>query len=350
MLRVLIVGQGLAGSWLAWVLHHRGHQVLIAQDPAIQGASRMAAGLINPITGMRWVKTWRADAALHFCEQSYQSVEAALSMRCYAAKTIMRFLRNATEWEQAHKRFNDPEYRAYLGAGWSPGSSGLSVEDPYGGCSILGGATVRVPLFLDAIRGFFEAKRLYLPERLDYSALQILAHGAAYAGDVFDKVIFCEGAQSLSNPWFPASALKPSQGEILTIRPSAMLFPDDQVLLRQHWLTPWSEGTYRLGATYSWDLAVGKTLQARDLLLAAFRGFFPHVPVAVVGQDAAIRPNSADTRPILGFHPQWSALGFMNGLGSKGSLLAPYLAQHLCEVLEDRVELDPEVDMRRFLT
>ncbi len=56
MFDFLIVGQGLAGSLLAWELMQRGAKVLIV-DNGMPNASQVAAGLINPITGMRFAKT-----------------------------------------------------------------------------------------------------------------------------------------------------------------------------------------------------------------------------------------------------------------------------------------------------
>ena len=51
----LIIGQGLAGSLLAWELIQRRCSVVVV-DNGNENASQIAAGLINPITGMRFVK------------------------------------------------------------------------------------------------------------------------------------------------------------------------------------------------------------------------------------------------------------------------------------------------------
>ena len=59
----LIIGQGLAGSLLAWELIQRDCKVVII-DNGKENASQVAAGLINPITGMRFVKSTDVDTLL----------------------------------------------------------------------------------------------------------------------------------------------------------------------------------------------------------------------------------------------------------------------------------------------
>ena len=50
----LILGQGLAGSLLAWHLLQAGKRVLVIDDGLRSSSSKVAAGLINPLAGMRF--------------------------------------------------------------------------------------------------------------------------------------------------------------------------------------------------------------------------------------------------------------------------------------------------------
>ncbi len=58
----LIVGQGIAGTVLAYTLWKRGKRVALCDNPQGPSASKVAAGIFNPITGRKMVKTWLADA------------------------------------------------------------------------------------------------------------------------------------------------------------------------------------------------------------------------------------------------------------------------------------------------
>ncbi|MDP1589651.1 MAG: FAD-dependent oxidoreductase, partial [Prosthecobacter sp.] len=59
--RILIIGQGLAGTALAWRLWERGVPFLIVDRDEAVTCSKVAAGLITPITGMRLTVSWRYE-------------------------------------------------------------------------------------------------------------------------------------------------------------------------------------------------------------------------------------------------------------------------------------------------
>jgi len=50
---VAIIGQGLAGTALAWQLHMKRRSLLLIDSGDPSSASRIAAGLMTPITGQR---------------------------------------------------------------------------------------------------------------------------------------------------------------------------------------------------------------------------------------------------------------------------------------------------------
>ena len=68
----------------------------------------------------------------------------------------------------------------------------------------------------------------------------------------------------------------------------------------------------------------------------------------VVDQQAAIRPNVADRRPLLGRHPEHERLFLFNGMGSKGVMLAPYFAKQLVGHIYTNGPIEPEADLNRF--
>ena len=67
----------------------------------------------------------------------------------------------------------------------------------------------------------------------------------------------------------------------------------------------------------------------------------------IVDHQAGIRPTVSDRRPIIGVHYKHEALGLFNGLGTKGVLIAPWLANHYCNFLEGKSEIAPEYNLQR---
>ena len=70
----LIVGQGLCGTWLSFWLQQAGADFIVLDEVNNSSASKVASGIINPVTGRRTVKTWLADVLLPFAESSYEAI------------------------------------------------------------------------------------------------------------------------------------------------------------------------------------------------------------------------------------------------------------------------------------
>ena len=77
---VLVIGQGICGTFLTWWLEQRGLSFVVIDEDRPATASRAAAGLINPVTGRRIVKTWMIDELLCFTEEAYLAISGELQI------------------------------------------------------------------------------------------------------------------------------------------------------------------------------------------------------------------------------------------------------------------------------
>jgi glycine/D-amino acid oxidase-like deaminating enzyme len=66
-----IVGQGLDGSVLAWKLSQRKKSICLIDNPVFNSASRVAAGMYNPIVFKRITKGWLIDSLLPVMRDFY---------------------------------------------------------------------------------------------------------------------------------------------------------------------------------------------------------------------------------------------------------------------------------------
>ena len=55
-----------------------------------------------------------------------------------------------------------------------------------------------------------------------------------------------------------------------------------------------------------------------------------------------------DRKALLGAHPNYDNMIVFNGLGTRGLLISPYLALQLIQFMEKGIDLDPEVDIKRY--
>ena len=101
----MIVGQGLAGSCLAWSLHWAGRRVVIVDRGDKITASRIAAGLITPVTGRRMAPTNGYKESYRQAAAFYRRIEREQNCQLLDEKPAIRRFVNADEqraFEQKH--------------------------------------------------------------------------------------------------------------------------------------------------------------------------------------------------------------------------------------------------------
>ncbi|SET84474.1 NAD(P)/FAD-dependent oxidoreductase [Hymenobacter actinosclerus] len=347
----LIIGYGIAGATLAAELRGRGRTVLVLDTPQPDSASRVAAGLMNPVAGKRFALAWRADELLTAAAAFYQVQEQRLGRPFFQALPIAKFFSSVQEQNALLARSADRPWLDFvddISTGALPPLPGVSPQ--FGGLLVRRGGFVLVEELLTALTAEGLAQGWLQHETFDWAALVAgPAGGFAYAGRVQARhVISCEGAATIQNPYFGWLPLTPNQGEVLTVECPGL--PADTVLNKGAYVVPLGANRLRVGATYRWPpFAAGITAEAREELgqrLAELTA----LPFRVVDQRAGVRPAVRDRKPLLGTHPNLPGLHVFNGMGSKGVMLAPRLAQVMAEWLENDVEPWPEVNIRRYLS
>ena len=87
----LIVGQGLCGTMLSWFLHKEGRSFLVIDDGNEHSSSKVAAGIINPVTGRRYAYTWMIDEIMPFAVEVYQEMGRYFNVAFIMQKGIIDF-------------------------------------------------------------------------------------------------------------------------------------------------------------------------------------------------------------------------------------------------------------------
>lgn len=342
----LIVGQGLAGSLLAWRLIRAGQRVMVVDTHFPGAASRVAAGLVNPVTGRRLVKEQQVEQYLASAQEVYHTLSVQFGKIFFHDKPMLRLFDSDSLIKAWQKRRKDPLYRPFVGD--LPAS--LPDAYPQGGFLQHRSGYLNVSLLLDSLRQYLFEHAALVNTPFVYHELQVT--GLPRWRDITaNKVIFCEGARVTENPWFNGLPMQPAQGEILTLHTNEVL--PEWIINGGKWLLPLDHGRFKLGATYVWPSA-DKPLngqisqEGKSALLAAMHKLFPALrDYTIQAHEAGIRPTSRDKRPLIGMHPQNPRLGLFNGFGSRGSLLIPFYAAHFVDVLLNGTQLAAEVDLQR---
>ena len=103
-----------------------------------------------------------------------------------------------------------------------------------------------------------------------------------------------------------------------------------------------------VGATYGrGDTSHDITDKARSDLVEKLKTLI-NCSFEVINHVAGIRPTVKDRRPLVGRHSDHKQLYVLNGLGTRGVMIGPYVAGQLFEFMEHNTPLDKEIDIRRF--
>ena len=115
MIDYLIVGQGIAGSFLAWNLVQQNKTVMVMDYQHDQSSSMISAGIINPITGKRFALTPEFDKFYDYARQTYKELEAVFGDQFFEEKPILRCFKTQDEkdhWQRKEDEgFVDPYYQ-----------------------------------------------------------------------------------------------------------------------------------------------------------------------------------------------------------------------------------------------
>lgn len=346
MIDFLIIGQGLAGSLLAWELIQRGCTVVVI-DNGRENASQVAAGLINPVTGMRFVKSAEVDTLLPAAKRCYLHLAEFFQQAFYIEKPMLRFFLGDNELKNALKRLNSPDYRAYLGELQVPGNGIGPLAAPFGFLEQHQTGYLLTRPLLSCLKAFFIANDSYRQADFDYRDLQLqpLPH---WRDIVAKQVVFCEGYRATENPWFSRLPFRPVKGEILSLEHRTAL--PDKILNYGNWLIPLNAHRIRIGATFERDKLNTETTEQgkNDLLNALGRLSADLTGATLIDHQANIRPCTQDRQAFIGHHPEHDNLAVFNGFGAKGSLQIPWYSRHFADVLLNDAPLSQTCNIQRY--
>ncbi|HEV3384140.1 MAG TPA: FAD-dependent oxidoreductase [Gemmata sp.] len=344
----IVIGQGLAGTTLAWQLHRRGFRVLVIDRERGNSASRIAAGLITPVTGKRLARSWRLEEVYPAAVAFYRWVETQTSDSFFHEQPSIRLFQDEAERDEFHRRA-ESILVGLVRAPETPVNPDWFLA-PLGGFEMPTAARLDVSRYLDLSREYFRQRNDYIcadiaPEQ----DLELTSDGVSLprCGLKSRAVIFCRGFDPADDLWFGSIRFNAAKGEILTLRIPELC--ETRIVHRGVWLAPVGNGIYRAGSTYEWDdLQPTTTTRSRTEIEGRLRQFL-RVPFEVIDHRAAVRPVIDAGFPVLGRHPVYHQLAYFNGLGSKGSLLAPFFAEQLAACLADGGQVDRVVDVQRFM-
>lgn len=340
----IVVGLGLSGASLSFRLEKEGKSFVVFDDGS-QEASKVAGGFMNPVILKRFTLAWKADQQMSKAVPFYEEMESLLDKQFLSPLEIYRRFSSVEEQNNWFAAADKPRLAPYLDTELRH-TLNPHIPGPYSFGKVLNTKRIDPKGLLEAYAEHLSMQGRLIEESFDHAALEIIDNGVRYKDMEARQIIFCEGFGLFNNPFFNYLPLRGNKGEYMMIKAPDL---DLEVGVKSSiFIFPAGEDLYAVGATYSnTDKTPDPTPEAREELLTKLKDLVK-TDFEVVGQVAGLRPSTIDRRPLVGRHPEHDNLYCCNGFGSRGILLGPSISEALLDLIENQVELDPEINIDRF--
>lgn len=341
----LLIGQGICGTMLSWFLQQAGESFLVIDNDQSNAPSKVAAGIINPVTGRRFAYSWMIDTVMPFAVETYQQIGTFLNQKLVVQKDIIDFFPSVQMREAFATRLteNDTYLHTY------PDQNYFNPYfNYYFGCGQIRPVyMVDLPALLHSWRNYLQQNNQLLETNFIANDLQLTNTGISYRDISAEKIIFCDGIASMEHPWFAALPFAPSKGEVLIIESESLA--TEHIFKRGLTIAPLFQPNYFwVGSSYQWEYEHIHPTQLFYQQTTQLLNDWLKVPYKVINHLAALRPSTLERRPFVGFHPHYPGIGILNGMGTKGTSLAPFFAHQLVQHITNNIAISPEADIKRF--
>ncbi|CAI8339878.1 MAG: Glycine oxidase [Polaribacter sejongensis] len=340
----IIVGLGLAGLAFAEELSAANKTFIVFED-ASQTSSLVAGGVYNPVILKRFTPVWNAKEQLKVALPFYQNLEEKLNITIdekFVIKKVFKSIEDQNNWFAA---LDKPKLTAYLNPKLDTSNyKGVLADFSFGSVNETG--RIDTKKLVESYRTYLEDQQSICFENFEYQKLHLAENSIKYHDIEATRIVFCEGYGVKKNPFFKYLPLNEAKGELLTIHAPELKI--DFLLKSTLFILPMGDHYYKVGATFNWtDKTSNPSEEGKNELVTKLKKVI-NVPYTIVSQSAGIRPTVAGRRPLVGVHPKHPQLVVLNGLGTRGVMIAPTVAKNLFNHLENGQNLDNEIDIDRF--
>ena len=339
----LVVGNGIAGCVLTHQLRKRNKNVhMIAK--AAPKSSQYAAGILNPTVLKRYTAVWKAHefhaAAIPF----YDNLEKTLAVPMWHALPIYRIFSTAAEQNAWMVAAGQKVLQNFLVPQLGTTSPSTALHAPFGYGLVQQVGRLEVPSLVAATKAALGQN--YTNANFDYAQVQWVDDKPHYKGITYDHIFFCEGYNAHHNPFFDLSALTGNKGEMLRIKSHHL--PEDAIWKGPLFICPLGALKFWIGASFDPKNKEASPSEEGKSWLLRQLAKMTSAPFEILSHNSGIRPTTKDRRPLLGTHTTLKRLHLLNGLGTRGVLMAPLLSEWLCDAIFKNSPLPSEVDWQRF--
>ena len=340
----IMVGSGLASIMFAEQLRLHNKSFVVISNRS-QQASVVASGLYNPVVLKRFTATWNAAIHLESAIPKYAALEQLLGLKLDYVLPIHRVFNSVKEQNNWFLACDKPLLTDFLNPKLVDNKN-PSIKAPFGFGAVNHTGRIDTQSLIEAYRNYLIHLNQFKEDTFEYNDLSENPEGVEYQSIKAQRIVFTEGFGIHKNPYFKYLPLEGTKGELITIHAPTLKL--ESILKSSIFVIPMEKDRYLVGSTYEWtDKTNDPTEGAKTELLEKLERLID-CEFEVVDQRAGIRPTVVDRRPLVGQHPNHKSMYVLNGLGTRGVLVAPSMAEALYDSIEKNTPLPEEIDINRF--
>jgi len=341
----IIVGCGLAGISFCEQLIANNKSFIVINNNS-QQASLVAGGVYNPVVLKRFSVVWKSVEQLAIALPMYKAIETRLNIKLDYKLPVYRRFNSLEEQNNWYTASDQAELSRFMSTTLQKNLND-SVNADFGFGEVLETGRIDTNVLIDSYTETLKENSQLLEETFDFEALSINTSTVSYKNITAKHIVFAEGYGVINNMFFPRVSLKEAKGELLTIHAPELNI--EYILKASVFIIPMGNDLYTVGSTYNWmDKTNAVTDEAKEQLLKKLKPLI-NCAFTVVGQSAGIRPTVSNRRPIIGSHPEYKNIHIINGLGTRGVLIGPYVAEILYNAIENNGTIAEEINYSRFI-
>jgi len=365
---LVIIGGGLAGITLYETALSRGLSCLILDNPDHSGSSWASGALLHPLVFKKLTIAWPGLEACKSSIEFYQHI----APNSWHPLLIYRRIANQNEFDQWKKKALDPYFSQILGPLSSdypflqtkPRSARESqlISSTFGFGRVQIGGWLDVETFLSETKSLLERKGEWIQAEIKPTDLEINHQLVLLPKSKrilhYNHLILATGIsdpawkQLLPKPWdskLSTQGFYGVKGDCIDLYLPELAL--DDILLGPVFLIPLGQGYLRVGSTYQREFLDDTPENSQALELCTQLEAFIHIDRNLLmnriqNHRAGIRPATKDRRPYLG--QVANHLWVYNGLGTRGLLVAPYLARLFVDHLVNGTQIPNEFSLDRI--
>ena len=327
---ILIIGQGLAGTHLAFQALKQNKSILIIDNKHKHSSSIIAGGLINPIKGKRLVPLWKDHKELEKVLYYYKYIENILNLKTIKPIPQIRKLQTNETLNYYHKKKDVAPYPLYLKEE-DPNSHHPELKNtPQPLIKVDHSYQVNTQTLLKNSRHYFQKKKILIDGHFNHHQLKVEDTHVEYKNIKAKVIVFCEGHQATQNPLWKNLAWENAKGNVLTFQSQSL---QSNFYNLGKWIAPTADKQFKCGSTTEWDWTYSLCTKENYTTLTEFLKTTLSQNYTVTAINSGVRPILKDRTPIATHHPDYKNIWIINGLGSHGCFLAPLMSEKLLKKL-----------------